>query len=111
MAPTPAWRLTATPSSPCNTTPKPPPARRTATTCSPGLWAKWKKPRADPEIMQSKINLAEKLSTFSDYFSPRTIAQYNECDVMVVKAKGQFVWHKHDDTDDFFLVLKGSLDI
>ena len=61
--------------------------------------------------MQSKINLAEKLGTFSDYFSPRTIAQYNECDVMVVKAKGEFVWHKHDDTDDFFLVLKGSLDI
>ena len=61
--------------------------------------------------MQSKINLAEKLSTFSDYFSPRTIAQYNECDVMVVKAKGEFVWHSHEDTDDFFLVLKGSLDI
>ena len=57
------------------------------------------------------INLAEKLSTFSDYFSPRTIAQYNECDVMIVKAKGEFVWHSHEDTDDFFLVLKGSLDI
>jgi mannose-6-phosphate isomerase-like protein (cupin superfamily) len=62
-------------------------------------------------IVQSKINLAEKLSTFSDYFSPRTIARYNECDVMVVKAKGEFVWHNHEDTDDFFLVLKGSLDI
>ena len=61
--------------------------------------------------MPTKINLAEKLSTFSDYFSPRTIAQYNGCDVMVVKAKGEFVWHNHDDTDDFFLVLKGSLDI
>ena len=62
-------------------------------------------------FVQSKINLAEKLSTFSDYFSPRTIALYNDCDVMLVKAKGEFVWHKHDDTDDFFLVLKGSLDI
>ena len=61
--------------------------------------------------MQTKINLAEKLSTFSDYFSPRTIAQYNDCDVMVVKAKGEFVWHSHEETDDFFLVLKGSLDI
>ena len=63
------------------------------------------------KFVQSKINLAEKLSTFSDYFSPRTIAQYNDCDVMVVKAKGEFVWHSHENTDDFFLVLKGSLDI
>jgi mannose-6-phosphate isomerase-like protein (cupin superfamily) len=62
-------------------------------------------------IVQAKINLAEKLSTFSDYFSPRTIAQYNDCDVMVVKAKGKFVWHSHKDTDDFFLILKGCLDI
>jgi mannose-6-phosphate isomerase-like protein (cupin superfamily) len=60
-------------------------------------------------FVQSKINLAEKLSTFSDYFSPRTIAQYNNSDIMVVKAKGEFPWHKHDDTDDFFLVLKGTL--
>jgi len=59
--------------------------------------------------VQTKVNLAEKPSTFSDYFSPRTIAQYNECDVMVVKAKGEFFWHKHDDTDDFFLVLRAAL--
>jgi mannose-6-phosphate isomerase-like protein (cupin superfamily) len=58
-----------------------------------------------------KINLAEKLATFSDYFSPRTVAQLNQYDVMVVKLKGEFVWHKHDETDDFFLVLKGKLDI
>jgi len=61
--------------------------------------------------VKKKINLAEKLSAFSDYFSPRTIAQYNDCDVMVVKAKGEFVWHSHPDTDDFFLVLKGKLNI
>jgi mannose-6-phosphate isomerase-like protein (cupin superfamily) len=61
--------------------------------------------------MQTKINLAEKLSTFTDTFSPRTIATYNNCDVMVVKAHGSFVWHSHADTDDFFLVLKGTLDI
>jgi mannose-6-phosphate isomerase-like protein (cupin superfamily) len=58
-----------------------------------------------------KINLSEKLATFSDYFSPRTVAQLNEYDVMVVKLKGEFIWHKHDETDDFFLVLKGKLDI
>ena len=61
--------------------------------------------------MQDKINLANKLAAFSDYWSPRTIAQLNDSDVMVVKVKGEFVWHKHDETDDFFLVLKGVLDI
>ena len=61
--------------------------------------------------MNDMINLFEKLSTFSDHWSPRTVAQFNDCDVMVVKVKGEFVWHKHDDTDDFFLVLKGVLDI
>ncbi|MBR0751632.1 cupin domain-containing protein [Bradyrhizobium jicamae] len=61
--------------------------------------------------MTGRIDLAEKLSTFSDHWSPRTVAQFNACDVMVVKVKGEFVWHKHDDTDDFFLVLKGVLDI
>jgi mannose-6-phosphate isomerase-like protein (cupin superfamily) len=61
--------------------------------------------------MSSAIDLSEKLSTFSEHWSPRTVTQFNDCDVMVVKVKGEFVWHKHDDTDDFFLVLKGMLDI
>jgi len=61
--------------------------------------------------MSDGIDLAEKLSTFSEHWSPRTVTQFNNCDVMVVKVKGEFVWHKHDDTDDFFLVLKGALDI
>jgi mannose-6-phosphate isomerase-like protein (cupin superfamily) len=61
--------------------------------------------------MMDKINLAEKLAVFSEHWSPRTVAQLNDYDVMVVKVKGEFVWHKHDDTDDFFLVLKGVLDI
>ena len=61
--------------------------------------------------MSDTIDLAEKLATFSEHWSPRTVAQFNACDVMVVKVEGEFVWHKHDDTDDFFLVLKGHLDI
>jgi mannose-6-phosphate isomerase-like protein (cupin superfamily) len=61
--------------------------------------------------MSVAIDLSEKLSTFSEHWSPRTVTQFNNCDVMVVKVKGEFVWHKHDDTDDFFLVLKGLLDI
>jgi mannose-6-phosphate isomerase-like protein (cupin superfamily) len=61
--------------------------------------------------MSDGIDLSEKLAMFSEHFSPHTVAQFNNCDVMVVKVKGEFVWHKHDDTDDFFLVLKGALDI
>jgi mannose-6-phosphate isomerase-like protein (cupin superfamily) len=61
--------------------------------------------------MSGTIDLSEKLSTFSEHWSPRTVTQFNNCDIMVVKVKGEFVWHKHDDTDDFFLVLKGMLDI
>jgi len=61
--------------------------------------------------MSNGIDLSEKLSTFSEHWSPRTVTQFNDCDVMVVKVKGEFVWHQHDDTDDFFLVLKGVLDI
>ena len=61
--------------------------------------------------MEDKINLSAKLATFSEYWSPRTVAQLNDYDVMVVKVKDEFVWHKHDATDDFFLVLKGRLDI
>ena len=61
--------------------------------------------------MTDAINLAAKLASFADHWSPRTVAQFNDYDVMVVKVKDEFVWHKHDDTDDFFLVLKGVLDI
>ncbi len=61
--------------------------------------------------MADKISLVHKLSTFQEYFSPRTVATFNDCDVMVTKLTGEFIWHKHDDTDDFFLVLEGVLDI
>jgi mannose-6-phosphate isomerase-like protein (cupin superfamily) len=57
------------------------------------------------------VNLAQKLSLFSERWSPRIVAQFNGHDVMVVKAEGEFVWHAHPDTDDFFLVLQGSLTI
>lgn len=54
------------------------------------------------------VNLAEKLSTFAEHWQPRVVGQFNGHDLMVVKVKGEFVWHKHDDTDDFFLVLQGE---
>jgi mannose-6-phosphate isomerase-like protein (cupin superfamily) len=61
--------------------------------------------------MDDKVNLAAKLATFSNYWSPRIVAGYNGNDVMVVKVEGEFTWHSHPDTDDFFLVLSGELDI
>ena len=57
------------------------------------------------------VRLSEKLESFVEYWSPRTVATFNGHDVMVVKVNGEFVWHKHDDTDDFFLVLSGRLTI
>jgi mannose-6-phosphate isomerase-like protein (cupin superfamily) len=59
----------------------------------------------------NQVNLEAKLATFSEHWQPRVVTQYNGNDVMVVKVKGEFTWHKHDDTDDFFLVLKGHLRI
>ena len=61
--------------------------------------------------MTEAINLAEKLAQFSEHWAPRTVAQLNDYDIMVVKVQGAFVWHSHADTDDFFLVLKGRLTI
>ncbi len=62
-------------------------------------------------VMRDKVNLGEKLALFTEMWAPRTVAQLNEYDVMVVKVQGEFVWHKHHDTDDFFLVLEGQLTI
>ncbi len=64
-----------------------------------------------PSLPTEVVNLEQKLASFDEHWSPRTVAQFNGHDVMVVKVKGEFVWHHHDDTDDLFLVLKGSLTI
>ena len=61
--------------------------------------------------MPDALNLAEKLSLFEEHWSPRIVAEYNGNDVMVVKVQGEFPWHSHPETDDFFLVLKGRLTI
>ena len=58
---------------------------------------------------QRAISLADKLGDFTEYWQPRTVAEFNGHDIMVVKAKGEFVWHRHDETDDLFLVLRGRL--
>ncbi len=55
------------------------------------------------------INLAQKLSQISTHWDPHVVADYNDNDVMVVKFQGEFPFHLHEDTDDFFLVLKGEM--
>jgi mannose-6-phosphate isomerase-like protein (cupin superfamily) len=55
------------------------------------------------------INLSEKLGLFSTHWDPHVISDYNDNDVMVVKFQGQFPFHKHDSTDDFFFVLEGEM--
>jgi mannose-6-phosphate isomerase-like protein (cupin superfamily) len=59
--------------------------------------------------MNQAIDLQAKLATFEGHWQPRTVCEYNGHDVMVVKVQGEFSWHSHPDTDDFFLVLQGEL--
>lgn len=61
--------------------------------------------------MVDAVNLTAKLATFDQKWSPRTVTTFNGHDVMVVKVEGEFNWHSHPDTDDFFLVLQGEIDI
>src|ERR1700749_4601140 len=59
--------------------------------------------------MIRKVNLGEKLSTFTHYWSPKIVGEINDAHVKLVKLKGEFVWHHHDNEDELFLVLKGQL--
>jgi mannose-6-phosphate isomerase-like protein (cupin superfamily) len=61
--------------------------------------------------MADKVNIAEKLATFSDHWAPRIVARYNDNEVRLVKVEGEFIWHQHDETDELFLVLDGTLDM
>lgn len=62
--------------------------------------------------MQYKsINFADKLGLFEEQWSPKVVAQMNDYQFKLVKLEGDFVWHDHQDTDETFIVLKGSLRI
>ncbi len=58
-----------------------------------------------------KVNLAAALDRFDEHFSPRIVGYLNDYKLQLVKVKGEFVWHAHPETDDFFLVLSGHLTI
>jgi mannose-6-phosphate isomerase-like protein (cupin superfamily) len=55
------------------------------------------------------VNLSDKFSQFSDYWNPRILGEVNDCHVKAVKLKGEFVWHHHDNEDELFLVVRGTL--
>src|ERR1700745_1307267 len=59
--------------------------------------------------MVEKVNVAEKLALFGDRWSPKIIGELNDFYVKAVKLKGEFIWHHHDQEDEMFLVVKGTL--
>ncbi|KZN31782.1 cupin domain-containing protein [Pseudoalteromonas luteoviolacea] len=59
----------------------------------------------------SVINFAQKLALINEHWSPKVVAQLNDYQLKLVKVKGEFTWHQHVDTDELFLVIKGSMDI
>jgi mannose-6-phosphate isomerase-like protein (cupin superfamily) len=61
--------------------------------------------------MPDKVNLAEKLGTFSDRWAPRIVTRYNGNEVRIAKVEGEFIWHQHNGTDELFLILDGELDM
>ena len=62
-------------------------------------------------MVNEPVDLAERLSQFSEHWSPKVVARLNDYEVKVVKVEGEFVWHTHEDTDELFLVLAGELTI
>ena len=59
----------------------------------------------------SKVNFGEKLSKFSEQWTPKVIAEMNDYQFKLVKIEGEFVWHEHPDTDEAFIVIEGSMRI
>jgi mannose-6-phosphate isomerase-like protein (cupin superfamily) len=59
--------------------------------------------------MVDKVNLKEKLALFSDYWSPKIVGDLNDAHIKLAKFKGAFVWHQHENEDELFFVIKGSL--
>ena len=59
--------------------------------------------------MISKVNLKEKFNLFNEYWSPKIVGALNDSHVKLAKFKGEFVWHKHDDEDELFYIVKGKL--
>jgi mannose-6-phosphate isomerase-like protein (cupin superfamily) len=55
------------------------------------------------------INIAQKLGLFQDHWSPKIVADLNDCHVKLAKLQGEFIWHQHAEEDELFIILKGDL--
>lgn len=62
-------------------------------------------------MREKPVNLNKALESFSDTWSPRIVTKVNDYDVRIAHVEGEHVWHKHEETDEFFLVLEGHFDI
>ena len=62
-------------------------------------------------MLLNRINLKDKLSKVSEYWSPRIIAEMNDYQFKLAKIKGDFIWHDHKDTDEVFIVIEGAMSI
>ncbi|MEF2529452.1 MULTISPECIES: cupin domain-containing protein [Streptomyces] len=62
-------------------------------------------------MSNAPVSLAKALASFDVLWSPRIVTQVNDYDVRIAKVEGEHVWHAHDETDEFFLVLEGELHI
>jgi mannose-6-phosphate isomerase-like protein (cupin superfamily) len=62
-------------------------------------------------VPNAVVDLAQKLSAFSEHWSPKVVARLNDYEIKVVKVQGEFTWHTHADTDELFLVISGELTI
>ncbi len=60
-------------------------------------------------LPSAPVNLAAKLAAIKDHWSPRVVAELNDIQFKLVRFQGDFVWHRHDETDEAFLVLLGSM--
>jgi mannose-6-phosphate isomerase-like protein (cupin superfamily) len=58
-----------------------------------------------------KVTLAERFAEFDETWSPKIVARYNDNEVRLVKTEGEWIWHKHDETDELFLIIEGELDM
>jgi len=57
------------------------------------------------------VSMTDALASFDDIYSPRIVARMNDYDVKIAHARGEHIWHVHEDTDEFFLVLEGRFDV
>ena len=62
-------------------------------------------------MIQKKINIRKKFQSLSDYWSPKVIAEMNDYQFKIARVKGEFVWHKHEQTDEVFIILEGRMQI